>query len=83
MKMFIPKKKLEPLCRSIGFEEVFVDDTNSTMSMEIPDEVWQDSNPGRSKVHVGGKEFSHLEEYDMDKICARVCVVARKPIIEH
>lgn len=79
MKMFIPKNELKPLCERIGFEDVFIDDSNSKMSMEIPEEVWEESNPGRSKVHVGGKDFEHLENYDMDKICARVCVVAKKP----
>jgi SAM-dependent methyltransferase/uncharacterized iron-regulated protein len=79
MKMFIPKDELKPLCKKIGFEDVFIDDSNSSMSMEIPEEVYEQSNPGRSKVHVGGKDFEHLENFDMDKICARVCVVARKP----
>lgn len=80
MKMFIPKKDLEPMCAKIGFEDILIDGSNSTMSMDIPQEIWEESNPGRSKVHVGGKDFEHLEDYDMDKICARVCVVARKPM---
>ncbi|KAG7348360.1 arsenite S-adenosylmethyltransferase [Nitzschia inconspicua] len=79
MKMFISKKDLEPLCQRIGFEDILIDDTNSKMSMDIPAEVLEESNPGRSKVHVGGKDFKHLVDYDMDKICARVCVVAKKP----
>ena len=80
MKMFISKIKLKPLCEKLGFVDVVIDDSNSGMSMEIPEEVLQESNPAiRSKVHVGGASFNHLDDYDMDSICARVCVVARKP----
>jgi len=80
MKMFIPKNDLKPLCENLGFMDVLVDDSNSEMSMEIPDEILEESNPARSQVHVGGAEFDHLEDYDMDAICARVCVVATKPL---
>lgn len=79
MQMFIAQKELQPMCEEIGFENVFVDDSDSAMSMEIPEEVLQDSNPDRNKVHVGGDDFKHLENYDMDKICARVCISAFKP----
>ena len=34
----------------------------------------------RHKVHVGRPEFSHLAEMDMDRLCARVVVYARKPL---
>ena len=80
MKMFIPKNDLKPLCEKLGFTDVIIDDSDSEMSMEIPDEIVEESNPARSKVHVGGAEFDHLEDYDMDAICARVCVVAKKPL---
>jgi SAM-dependent methyltransferase len=80
MKMFIPKNDLKPLCEKLGFTDVVIDDSDSEMSMEIPDEILEESNPARSKVHVGGAEFDHLDDYDMDAICARVCVVARKPL---
>jgi SAM-dependent methyltransferase/uncharacterized iron-regulated protein len=79
MKMFIAKNEIQPLCEKTGFKDVLIDDSNSAMSMEIPEEMLEDANPQRSKVHIGGPEFKHLEKYDMDKICARVCVVARKP----
>ncbi len=79
MKMFIPKNDLKPLCEKLGFTDVIIDDSDSEMSMEIPDEIVEESNPERSKVHVGGSDFDHLEDYDMDALCARVCVVAKKP----
>jgi arsenite methyltransferase len=87
MQMFIPIKDIKPMCERIGYVDVLVDDSDSSMSMELPLEVMltdENKNPNRSepqrnKVHVGSAEFSHLEEYDMDAICARVCVVAKKP----
>ncbi|CAB9504897.1 Arsenite methyltransferase [Seminavis robusta] len=82
MKMFVPMKDIEPMCQTIGFVNVGVDDSDSSMSMELPVEV-MDENPNspgqRNKVHANAAEFMHLEEYDMDAICARVCVVAEKP----
>lgn len=80
MRMFIPQNDLRPLCESIGFENVLVDDSDSLMTYELSDEAdVEETNPERSRVHVGSQEFEHLEEYDMNKICARVCVVAQKP----
>lgn len=81
MRMFVAQNDLKPMCEEIGFENVLVDDSDSAMSMEIPEEILQESNPDRNKVHVGGDDFKHLENYDMDQICARVCVAAFKPIL--
>jgi arsenite methyltransferase len=81
MRMFVAQRDLKPMCEEIGFENVIVDDSDSAMSMEIPEEVLKESNPDRNKVHVGGDDFKHLENYDMDRICARVCVSAFKPIL--
>lgn len=39
----------------------------------------QKEQANRNKVHVGSEEFKHLKDYDMNKICARVCVIAKKP----
>ena len=83
MKMFIPQDDIQPMCEKIGFTNVVVDDTDSSMTMEIPEEVLTNeqspTNPNRNRVHVGGEDFKHLEDYDMDKICARVCIIATKP----
>jgi arsenite methyltransferase len=82
MQMFVAKKELHPMCAEIGFTDILIDDSDSSMTMEIPEEVLKDSNPNRNRVHVGGDDFKHLEDFDMDKICARVCVVATKPEAE-
>jgi arsenite methyltransferase len=84
MKTFIAKKELEPmLSQEIGFVNVVVDDSDSSMTMEIPEEVLNNdsTNPNRHRVHVGrANDFKHLENYDMDRLCARVCIVAEKPL---
>ena len=78
MRMFIAKNELEPMCKRIGYVNVVIDDNDSKMTYELPEEL-QELNPDRNRVHIGSKEFEHLQEYDMDAICARVCVVAHKP----
>jgi arsenite methyltransferase len=78
MRMFVSKNDLEPLCKRLGYVNVVVDDSDSKMTYELPEEL-QGLNPERNRVHMGGQEFEHLKDYDMDELCARVCVVARKP----
>lgn len=79
MRMFISKNELLPLCTRLGFVDVVVDDSDSKMTYELP-EALQEMSTERNRVHIGGQEFEHLQEYDMDELCARVCVVARKPL---
>eukprot|EP00545_Synedropsis_sp_CCMP1620_P005575 CAMPEP_0119010340 /NCGR_PEP_ID=MMETSP1176-20130426/4946_1 /TAXON_ID=265551 /ORGANISM="Synedropsis recta cf, Strain CCMP1620" /LENGTH=253 /DNA_ID=CAMNT_0006962977 /DNA_START=7 /DNA_END=768 /DNA_ORIENTATION=+ len=82
MRMFAPMNELEPLCKRVGFVDIVIDDSDSKMTYELPEELLE-LNPDRNRVHVGGQEFEHLEEYDMDDLCARVCVVAHKPRQDH
>jgi arsenite methyltransferase len=87
MRMFIHKDEIEPLCKKLGFADVAIDDSNSLMQYELPED-WveeqknenekDDKAQERFKVHVGSDEFKHLADYNMNEICARVCVVARK-----
>jgi len=91
MQMFIAKSAIQPLCEQLGFVDVVVDDSDSSFSIELPEEALAgmqedkeatanpSSSSARNKVHVGSPEFRHLEKYDMDEICARVCITARKP----
>jgi len=81
MRMFVAQKELQPMCEEVGFENIIVDDTDSAMTMELPEHVLLNANPERNRVHVGGDDFKHLENYDMDAICARVCVSAYKPLL--
>lgn len=79
------------MCQEIGYENVKVDDTNSLMSYELPEEeeiqlleeekkIVDKALPNRNQVHVGSSEFKHLQEFDMNKICARVTVIGNKPL---
>lgn len=80
--MFIHKKELEPICQSVGFQDIIVDDSNSLMSFELPDydaNQSESSKSDRNKVHVGSDEFSHLKEFNMNELCARVSLYAVKP----
>jgi SAM-dependent methyltransferase len=92
MRMFIHHSELQPLCEKIGFKNVTIDDSNSLMQYNLPgeDEGDADQPSGengqhpkekdqRNRVHVGSAEFKHLQDYDMNAICARVCVIATKP----
>jgi arsenite methyltransferase len=80
MRMFIAKNLIKPLCEKLGFVEVEIDASDSKMVFELPlPEEDTELNPERYRVHGDSPAFSHLEKYDMDKICARVCVVAKKP----
>jgi len=105
MRMFIHKSKLEPICREIGFNEVIVDDSNSMMAFDLPEDAMEEESKAqeeeakgeeeskeeakteeksfghRNQVHVGSKEFEHLKNFDMNKICARVVVFAKKPLV--
>jgi SAM-dependent methyltransferase/uncharacterized iron-regulated protein len=80
MEMFIAKDKLEPLCAELGFENIVVDDSNSKMVYELPEEETGTLNPDRRRVHGNNPTFRHLEAFNMNELCARVCVVARKPL---
>ena len=113
MRVFAPLGELEPMVREVGFEDVFIDLSDSLMAQEVKVEEEEEEEVvveveksrlatlvdrlgeekkeeeegggrqdarGRKQVHGGGgKEFRHLENYDMNELCARVVVVARKP----
>mmetsp|Transcript_22416 Transcript_22416/g.33889 ORF Transcript_22416/g.33889 Transcript_22416/m.33889 type:complete len:589 (+) Transcript_22416:95-1861(+) len=78
MKMFEPKENLTPICQRVGFVDVAIDESDDKMTYELPEDCME-LNPERFSVHVAGGKFEHLEDFDMDKLCARVCVTARKP----
>jgi len=39
MKMFIAKSELQPMCEKLGFTDVLIDESNSSMSMDMPEEL--------------------------------------------
>lgn len=44
------------------------------------DEKANEQTKDKNRVHVGSDEFKHLKNYDMNKITARVTVIAQKPL---
>ena len=82
MKVFARLDDLEPMVSGVGFEDVKIDMSDSKMAQELEEEVEEGDTDarGRKQVHGGGgKEFKHLQNFDMNELCARVVVVARKP----
>ena len=80
----MPIDQAGPMLTRIGFGGVAVDDSDSKMTFEdLNDDIelheenteggieTVDQN-GRKKIHVGSAEFEHLENYDMNQLCARV-----------
>ena len=81
-----PPSNLERYCAHVWVQQHYAirpptreTKNESTIQFLVPGEELQELNPERNRVHIGSKEFEHLQEYDMDEICARVCVVAHKP----
>jgi len=82
MRVFMPLKEAVPMLQKIGFQEVDVDLSDTLMTFELEgegEEVAEEEDSGRKKIHVGSEEFKHLENYDMNKLCARVILHGRKP----
>lgn len=81
MRMFIHIDRLKPMCEAIGFKNVVVDTTDSDLEFElegITEEEFNEANEERSKIHVGGDQYRHLEGYDMNDLCSRVVVYGEK-----
>ena len=60
----------------LGFVNIHVDQTNTNMAFTVEEEeeierLQEGTNPSRYKVHVGSEEFKHLQDYDMNEMCAR------------
>ena len=94
MRMFAPLESLRPACEAAGLANVLIDESDSLMSFELPEdedggataekpprEAGADAaaEPQRNRVHVGSAEFEHLASYDVNELCARVVVTGRKP----
>lgn len=80
MRMFAHLDELGPMCTRVGFVDVAVDDSDSLMQFEI-DASGEEPTPQRNKVHIASPEFEHLNDVDMNELCARVVVIANKPML--
>jgi len=94
MRVFMPLVRAEPMLDHIGFEAVKIDSSNSLMTytLEVEEEQlplpsFENGGPAaseaersnRKKIHVGSDDFKHLENFDMNKLCARVILHGKKP----
>jgi len=90
MRVFMPLQEARPMLGGIGFSNIDVDDSDSKMTFEELnlDNIIEEENKevenenmdqnGRKRIHVGSAEFQHLENYDMNKLCARVVLYGQK-----
>jgi len=88
MRVFMPLNEAVPMLDNVGFSEIRIDDSDSKMTfeelndegVEINDELQGENVDinGRKKIHVGSAEFQHLENYDMNNLCARVVLHGAK-----
>jgi len=90
MRVFMPLQEARPMLGGIGFNNINVDDSDSKMTFEelnLDDTIQYENKEiengnrdqnGRQRIHVGSAEFQHLENYDMNKLCARVILYGQK-----
>ena len=95
MQTFSKLDEIVPLLKEIGFDEIEIDMSDSKMEIEVDENGDEDSesqngstwseekeDTGRYKVHneEGREDFRHLEKVDMNALCARVVIKAKKKI---
>jgi len=81
MLMFADLNDIQPMCEDVGFHDVEIVDAESPIEIELDENIFEDDNPERFKIH--GKyadQYAYLEEMDMDKLCKIVTVYGRKPL---
>merc|ERR1739848_590068 len=84
MDMFVELEKLAPMVKQQGFQDVYVDQTNTEMGLWKEDEKenadgFVDVKRENAGVHTGKPEYDYLKDMDMNELCARVVVSGRKP----
>ena len=77
MRVFMPLQDARPLLETIGFKNVSVDESDSKMTFE-EEELNVDVESNRYKIHGNSAEFQHLENFDMNTLCARVVLTGNK-----
>ena len=88
MKMFSHIGEVEKIAKECGFVGVEIDTSDGKLTREVSEaelkmleEEKKESNGGRTKIHRDddSEEFKHLNNFDMNALCARLVVVGRKP----
>lgn len=85
MRVFSNLDDIVPLLQKIGFVDIVIDMTDSLVDIEVPIEEHEsptNSDSGRFKVHNNDVDdnFRHLKSYNMNDLCARIVIKAKKPI---
>lgn len=89
MRVFYPLNQLKPLLESIGYTDIFIDMSDCLMSdpndekeekekTEEQKRLEEEKNKDRA-FHFNDPKYEHLKNFDMNSLCARVVVYARKP----
>ena len=78
MRVFLPLQEAEPLLTGLGFRDVLVDTSDSRMTLDGLEEP-EEGAETRRRIHGNSAEFRHLEEHDMNRLCARVVLSGSKP----
>jgi len=91
MQTFAKIEELRPMLEDLGFVDIDFDFSDSLMEVELEmdeevkieniDGENEEDEEGRYKVHnkEGRQQFRHLENINMNDLCARVVIKARKP----
>lgn len=91
METFAKVGELVPMLKELGFVDIELDFSDSLMEVEVevdtnvPDKGEMDldekEGEGRYKVHneEGREQYRHLESVNMNDLCARVVIKAKKP----
>ena len=85
MRVFMPLSDTRPMLENIGFTDIVVDDSDSKMTFDDDDLTSGTDNDNASderryRIHGNTPEFQHLENFDMNQLCARVVLYGIKPI---
>ena len=86
MQTFAKMDQLKAILERLCFEDIEIDLSDSLMetpaesSEEVYDTPDKEEDEGRFKVHnkEGQERYQHLEHFDMNKLCARVVIKAKK-----
>jgi ubiquinone/menaquinone biosynthesis C-methylase UbiE/uncharacterized iron-regulated protein len=85
MRMFSKMSDIVPLLEKIGFVDIEIDLSDSLMEVEDVNKEMEKASDSqdslRYKVHnkEGQNKYRYLESYDMNDLCSRVVIKARKP----
>lgn len=82
MRVFMPLNHTKSLLENVGFSNVIIDDSDSKMTFEEDDlqveSVEGEVDDTRYRIHGNTPEFKHLENFDMNQLCARVVLFGTK-----